>query len=114
MVDFGGDYSIVADQIESIYTSEGLDEEYPYNLRVRMKSGQEHGYKYKTKEARSSAKRRLINAVECELRRRDADISNRLFFIDDKLKRMDGRQLRIWRLLKELVQGKVGADDAED
>ena len=102
MVEFDTYYSFAADQVECISSENGSDT-HPYALSVYLKSGRKLTVNYKTQKDRDNAKRIMVNRIESELRRDREQIFNRLYLIDDTVKRIDKRQLRIWRQLKALL-----------
>lgn len=112
MVDFEGYYSFPAEQVECVRASASDSEEYPYRLTAFLKSGRELSMNYKTKEARDNAKRLLCADIARELGQGGVDIRNKLFLLSDTLRRMDQRQLRIWRQLKQLlpIPGEDGGE----
>lgn len=102
MVEFDSYYFFAADQVECISSEKGGDT-HPYTLAVYLKSGRRLAVNYATQKDRDNAKRIMVNRVESELRRDSEKIINRLYLIDDAVKRVDKRQLRIWRQLKALL-----------
>lgn len=110
MIDFEGYYIFPAEEVASIqiHTTAG---EYPYAVTISLKSGQKHQVNYKDNKGRDKAARDLRRQIEMELREVNADIRNSLFLLDDKIKRIDKRQLRIWQQLKKLLGIKDQGDE---
>lgn len=102
MVEFDSYYQFAADQVECVSTETGSDS-HPYTLAVYLKSGRRLAVNYKTQKDRDNAKRIMVNRIEHELRHDTEQIFNRLYLLDDAVKRIDKRQLRIWRQLKALL-----------
>ena len=102
MVQFDAFYFFAADQVECISAESG-SESHPFALVIFLKSGKRLAVNYKTQKERDSAKQIMVNRIESDLRRDREQISNRLYLIDDAVKRIDKRQLRIWRQLKALL-----------
>lgn len=109
MVDFEGYYSFPADQVESVEVYTLSADEMPHKLRVTLKSGRSLVVNYKSKAARDGAKQILCNRIDQELRQESVQISNKLFLVLDYVQRLDKRQFRIWRQLKQLLQLPVEA-----
>ncbi len=102
MIEFENYYYIAAEEIALIETKKG-DTDYPYILSVTLKSGKTVSVSYKTKEARDVARRRMANQISMDLRQDWEQIHNRLYLLNDAVKRVDKRQLRIWRILSKLL-----------
>lgn len=114
MIDFEGYYHFAPEQVESIDTETRQGESsYPYTLAVYLKSGRKLAVNYPTKKARDNAREVLCRRVETALRQ-DADrFYSRLYLVEDAVKRIDKRQLRIWRQLKALLQLATNEDEEE-
>lgn len=113
MIEFNGNY-FYDTEVESIQRYESGVQNYPYGLRVYFKSGRTIGVNYPSKLMRDAESYRL-NAL-C---RQESDaimerIANRLFLVEGAVKRIDKRQLRIWRQLKALLDLKDDEDEEED
>lgn len=102
MINFDTYYSFAAYQVEYISAESGSDI-HPYALAVYLKSGKRLCVNYKSRKDRDNAKQLMVNRIESELRRDREQILNRLYLIDDAVKRIDKRQLRVWRQLKALL-----------
>lgn len=102
MVDFGSFYSFPADQVECVEVSTREDKTHPFVLTVSLKSGRRLGVTYVRQKDRDEAKRVLISRISNELRNDYERLYNKLYLLDDAVKRIDKRQLRIWRQLKAL------------
>lgn len=111
MIDFEGYYFFPAEEVGSVHLHT-VTGEYPYALTVHLKSGRDHTINYKEVEGRNKAARNLRSRIEMDLRETRADVRNALFLLNDEIKRIDKRQLRIWQQLKRLLNIK-GQEDAE-
>ena len=102
MIDFEGIYSVDAERVEFISMRSGTGEA-PYGLFLTMRSGKELGLWYRTEFSRKQGKERIVREIECDRRREELDIQERLTEIMRVVERTEKRQLRIWRQLKELL-----------
>lgn len=103
MIAFAQYYHINADDITVVETASARTPEYPYALSVTLKSGKELVVKYSLKSDRDQERDRLIRQID-QARRRDFEqIYSKLYLLLDGVRRMDKRQLRIWRILKQLL-----------
>lgn len=107
MIDFDGYFSFPADQVESVEIGTRNDTTHPHILTVNMKSGKTHSVSYKNKADRDRQKQLLVNRISSELRSDYERLYNKLYLIEDCMKRVDKRQLRIWRQLKTLLHLSV-------
>lgn len=103
MVEFESYYSFAADQVECVRTSKGESKTHPFILTVYLKSGRELTVSYTKQKDRDEAKRILLNRISYELQSNYEKLYNKLYSLDDAVKRIDKRQLRIWRQLKALL-----------
>ena len=112
MVNFEGYYSFPADQVESVEVYTLSTDEMPYKLKIALKSGRYLTVAYKNKAKRDGAKQILCNRIDQELRQDNIQILGKLLSIDAKTDRMEKRQLKIWRQLKQLlhIKGEIDAD----
>ena len=104
-------YYFVAAEVESVEARDYTDRTHPYVLTVNMKSGKSYGLQYKDKSARDSRQRRLITEIDRELRAEAERIDNRLYRVEDSLRRLDKRQLKIWRQLRALLSLPAESED---
>lgn len=104
MVDFAGYYSFPADQVECVEASTREDKTYPFVLTVSLKSGRRLSVNYAKREERDRVRLTLIDRISHELRSDYERLYNKLYLIDDAVKRIDKRQLRIWRQLNALLR----------
>lgn len=104
MIDFEGYYTIAAEQVEYIAATDRGTGDCPYSLDVHLLSGRTLSVSYRTTIARTAGRNKLERQIEAE-RRRDSDqIIARLSLIRDGVERVDKRQFRIWKQLKELLK----------
>ena len=110
MIEFRGNY-ITASQIDCIYCDKNKSNDFPFRLTVIMRNGSRVGVSYKQERDRDAEKARIARSVEFELRQDYEKMLNRLYLINDAVKRIDRRQLQIWRQLKRLLD--VEEEEAE-
>ena len=104
MIDFEGYYTVAVEQIEYIDMNDKGTGDCPYCLNIHLLSGRVLSVCYRTAMARTTARNKLQQQIEAE-RRRDSDqIIARLSLIRDGVERVDKRQFRIWKQLKELLK----------
>lgn len=102
MIDFEGYYLVNAEQIEYISVSGEGDTGW-YNLNVHLLAGRVLTVRYRTKMARDDGQQKLNRQIEAERRWDAENIQNRLYLIEQAVKGVDKRQLKIWRQLKALL-----------
>ena len=104
-------YRFSAEEVESIETSEGNIGSHPFKLTVNFKSGRSLSINYADMASRKSALVDISRQIDSEKRRDYEKIHNALYILKDAVNRIDRRQLRIWRQLKDLlgvaVEGEV-------
>ena len=105
MINLDNYYSFPASEVSyiAVNNKDGGYINHPYELTVNLKSGRGCSISYKNEHDRNEAKRRIVIEIERELRSDTERIQNRLYLIEDKVKRIDRRQLRIWRQLNRLI-----------
>lgn len=114
MIDFGNFYHFAPEQVECLEVENAWGQtKEKYALWVHMKSGKKFGISYTTQQARDEAHRSLAHRINAALRQ-DADrFHTRLYLVEDTVKRIDKRQLKIWRQLKALLQLTANEDEEE-
>lgn len=114
MVNFRGSY-YAADQIKAIVLGESGDAEYPYLLSIVFKGDDTPSYriKYKTEKHCNDDAQALARRIESEQRDPMERIYTKLYLLEDMSKRIDRRQLRIWRILKALLSIDDGGVENE-
>lgn len=116
MIEFDGYYFVAEEDIEAIIKGSSGMKSHPYRLTIRCKSGREYVLNYAGEVERDRIAKEFAQQVERSVRDRDRTmeaIFNRLYLMDDRLRRVDNRGLRIWRQLKALlgVELKDGGDE---
>ena len=106
MVNFAGYYHIAATEIAVISTREREEADFPYVLSVTLKSGKEFSVSWKKKSDRDAEHRNILVQTDRELRQDYEKIYNHLYLLRDGISRVDKRQVRIWRQLRELLSLK--------
>ena len=110
MVEWNGWY-LAADRVSAIKVYK-TQSPLPYRLEVVMVDATYH-CDYETKPQCETAARRIAAKIERENSDRWDNMQNRLYLIDDAIKRIDRRQLRIWRILKALLNIDNGGVENE-
>lgn len=112
MIKFGNYYYIQENDIVAIELGKNVDsKDYPFRLVVRTRNDYRYTLSYRTEDAASHAAADMARQVECATRDRDMEqIFNKLWMMKSDLSKLDKRQLKIWRQLKELL----GLKDKEE
>ena len=96
-------YRFSAEDVEALGVDDKTSGTHQYMLTVYLKSGRSFSVSYKDKQSRRAAMLDISRQIDSE-RRRDAEkIHNALYILLDSVKRIDKRQLRIWRQLRDLL-----------
>lgn len=109
MIEFDRHYYINETDVVGILKLEEAGE-YPFHLKVRTRDGKEYGVCYQGKAERDREAKKIAQQVERSAYDRDRtleSIYNRLYLMDDRLRRVDKRGLRIWQQLKALLGVEV-------
>ncbi len=109
MVKFSSYHYINPKEVESVSVCK-TESEYPYDLKVRMKSGKELVVSYIQICDRDRARDNLIIDIQRALREEQVSMSNVLTRIENELHIIDKRQLRVWRQLKQLLGISIEED----
>lgn len=106
MIYFEKYYNIIGSEVEyiSVSTKEG---DYPYVLSVHLKSGASLSVNYKSEEICNSTRYNLILQIEQERRSDYEKLYHKIDLLCSNVKTINGRQLRIWRQLRDLLGLKV-------
>ena len=110
VIEFSSYYFIQEEDVEAILKTEEPGKGDPYVLTIRARSGREYSVSYQSKGSRDSVARQFALQVERSVHDRDRNmeaINNLLYLMDDRLRRVDNRGLRIWRQLKALLGVEV-------
>lgn len=110
MIEFDSYYFIAEEDVEAIIKSDSGQEDFPFRLTVRVKNGREYSVSFKRKTDRDRIAKQFAQQVERSISGRDRtleSIYNRLYLMDDRLRRVDKRGLRIWQQLKALLGVEV-------
>lgn len=99
MINFGNYHHIAVTEIAAVSVRDNKEGDFPYNITVLLKSGKEFVVNWKDKKSRDEEHRRLLLQIDRETRQDFEKIYNQLWLLQDCCKRMDKRQLKIWRLL---------------
>ena len=99
-------YRFAAEEVEAIGISEKTGGSYPYVLTVYLKSGNKFSVSYTDEASRRAAMGDLVRQIDREKSETENEIRNKLYLVLDSANRIDKRQLRIWRLLRDLFDLK--------
>lgn len=102
MIEFNGCF-IAAEEISYLEAADSTNPQYPYKLTVWLKSGQSLAVVYRDKGARDQQRGRLALQIDRERHSHDEKTENYLYRIEAAVSRIDKRQLRIWKILKQLL-----------
>ena len=106
MIEFNGNY-IAEEEVSYIEAAGSTNPQYPYKLTVWLKNGNALSVVYRDKGARDQQCWRLASLIERERNAHNEKVENRLYLIEDAARRMDKRQLKIWKMLNELLTKEV-------
>lgn len=96
-------YRFSAEDVEALGVDDKTSGTHPYTLTVYLKSGKSFSVSYMDKQSRRSAMLDLSRQIDSEKRRDAEKIYNALYILRDTVNRIDKRQLRIWRQLRDLL-----------
>jgi len=115
MVQWDEFYRFSAEEVESIGASTVESNTHPFSLTVYLKSGNKLSVCYGTEKHRKAVMIDLARQIDGEKRRDAEKIHIALSLLQGGVNRMEKRQLRIWRQLKELLGLKIDGEgeDAE-
>ena len=113
MVVWSEHYRFPAESVEAIGTSDENTGTHPYILTVYLKSGKTLSVSYTDKQSRKAAMFDLSRQIDSEKRRDTEKIHNSLDILKDAVSRIDKRQLRIWRQLRDLLGVKTEENENE-
>lgn len=103
MVVWSDYYRFSAEDVEALGVDDKTSGTHPYTLTVYLKSGRSLSVGYTDKQSRRATMLDLSRQIDSE-RRLDAEkIHNALYILRDSVNRIDKRQIRIWRQLRDLL-----------
>lgn len=103
MVNFN-EFYIDSTAIMIVAPFDTLDEKYPFGLSIELNTGAKYSVKYSNRTARENAKHTLISAIERDRRDYMESIFCKLSAFSHIIDRMEKRQLKIQKLLKEVLK----------
>lgn len=103
MVTWSEYYRFSAENVEALAVTDNTSGTHPYVLTVHFKSGNKLAVSYTDKSSRKVAMLDLSRQIDSEKRRDAEKIQNALFLLQGSANRIEKRQLRIWKQLKELL-----------
>lgn len=112
MVQLGEYYCFDVNSIKCVECTKQKDSAFPYRLTVYLKnSDKAYSVSYIIREDRNNAKIDLLRQIEYEKRGNLSEIKGIIRQIQNDVRRINKRQLRIWRQLRELLGVKVEGGD---
>lgn len=112
MISWDNYYKFAAKEVEVIGISDNTSGTHPYVMTVYLKSGNKISISYQNPQKRKTEMLNLSRQIEMECNREGADLRAELFTIKGTVNRMDKRQIRVWKLLKDLL--KVKGDEVPE
>lgn len=109
MISLGTYWHFTVSEIEYVEVST-VEGKYPYRLTVHLKSGASPSVNYNDEKNRNDARENLILQIEHERRDNYEKLYNAVSLLRYDVKTINGRQLRIWRQLRNLLNLKVEED----
>lgn len=76
---------------------------FPYRLTVHLKSGKSYSVSYTDENSRDKEMDSIVRQVEIARRRDYEQLYYQVYLLRDTLSRVDKRQLKIWRQLRDLL-----------
>ena len=113
MIVWNEHYRLSADDVAAIGTVDSAVGTHPYMLTVYLNSGRTLSVSYTDKQSRKAAMLDLSRQIDREKRQDMEKIHNALYLLRDSVNRIDKRQLRIWRQLRDLLGVKPEGVDYE-
>lgn len=111
MIAFSRYYNFSAEDVECVEsTDRDSNEDYPYRLTVHTKSGRSFSVNYKNSESRDTDKAEIVRQVDYQKRQESEKIVSMLYSLKYTVERIDRRELRIWRQLRDLLGIRVEED----
>lgn len=109
MLKFSNFYLIEEHEVEALELDDTGDR-IPYRLTVHVKNGRSYSVNYMKKQDRDKVADQFAQQIDQAIRDQNRTVEavyNRLYLMDDRLRRVDKRGLRIWQQLKALLGVEV-------
>lgn len=104
MISLGNYYHLSAEEISCVEaSSNSSNEQFPYKLVVHLKDGKSFGVNYTDKKTRDKEGDNIVRQINYARRNDYEKLYNQVYLLRDALSRMDKRQLKIWRQLRDLL-----------
>lgn len=113
MINWSDCYFFCAEEVEALGKSDNMGCSHPYTLTVYLKSGKSLSINYANTQSRKADMIDLSRQIDREKRRDMEKIHKSFYLLRDSVNRVDKRQLRIWRQLRDLLGVKVEDFDHE-
>lgn len=110
MIAFSQYYNFSAEDVECIEVTTVESADFPYRLVVHLKSGKQLSVSYKDSKSRDNAKLEMVRQVERQRRSDLEQIFSLFHSLRYTVERIDKRELRIWRQLRDLLGIRVEED----
>lgn len=107
MINLNRYFNFAASEIEWIEVKTIAGSEYPYKIIVHLKSGTSASVAYVNESERNKEREILVKQIENERRLNYERLYSSLCSIENDMKTLNRRQLRIWRQLRDLLGIKV-------
>lgn len=107
MIAFGKYFNFSAEDVEYIQATDFKGTDFPYRLTVHTKSGQDLAVSYKDSKSRDTAKAEIVRQVDYQKRQESERLMSMLYTLKYTVERIDRRELRIWRQLRDLLGIRV-------
>lgn len=97
-------YRFPAEEVSCVEaTSNNGETKFPYKLTVYLKSGTSFAVSYADEKSRSKDMDSIVRQVDIARRNDYEKLYNQIYLLRDTISRIDKRQLRIWRQLRDLL-----------
>lgn len=97
-------YRFPAEEVSCVEASPDSNQaQYPYKLTVHLKGGKSYSVSYADEKSRNKDMDNISRQVAAARRSDYELLYNQVYLLRDALSRVDKRQLRIWRQLRDLL-----------
>ena len=107
MIAFSKYYYFSSEDVEYIECANNSAGDYPYRLTIHFKSGTSCSVNYADPKSRETARNNMVREIEYERRADVEKTHNMLTILKNTVERIDRRQLRIWKQLRDLLGLKI-------
>ncbi len=114
MIKFASYYSINAEEIAMIRADTDTNSDYPYNLTIVLKNGKTASVGYQKEGDRYVVWQDILSQISREQRQDYERMYNKICLVENAVRCIDKRQLRIWRILSKLLPVKEKEEEVAD